>query len=82
MARHRGVPVDTSARALTGGPGKLCQVFGMTKEHYDGLSLISRRSPLQILDDGEHPQGIEVTPRIGISKAVDRPLRFVAKDLE
>jgi DNA-3-methyladenine glycosylase len=32
---------------------------------------------LQIADDGSHPDEIEITPRIGIRKAADRPLRFL-----
>jgi 3-methyladenine DNA glycosylase Mpg len=32
---------------------------------------------LQIADDGTRPNEIEITPRIGLRKAVDRPLRFL-----
>jgi DNA-3-methyladenine glycosylase len=35
-------------------------------------------SILQILDDGFRPEIVEVTPRIGIRKAADLPLRFLA----
>ena len=80
MARNRGVGMGAGAKMLTGGPGKLCEAFGITREHFNGLDLTSNQSPLQLLDDGVRPQSIEVTPRIGISKAVDRPLRFLLSE--
>ena len=80
MARLRGVPATANAKLLTGGPGKLCQAFGITRKGQNGLDVTSRTSPLQVLDDGFRPQAIQVTPRIGISKAADRPLRFVVSE--
>ncbi len=59
---------------LCAGPGRLCQAMGVTRA-IDGSSL--RRPPIWIATDGAIPPGIQVTPRIGISKAADWPLRFV-----
>ena len=61
---------------LTDGPGKLCQALGVTGEH-DGVNLLGRG--VLSLRAGEPPPMIEQTPRIGISKAADRPWRFVAR---
>jgi hypothetical protein len=43
----------------------------------NGLDVTQADSQLQVLDDGSRPGSILVTPRIGISKAMDMPLRFV-----
>jgi len=66
-------------RDLTNGPGKLCAALGITGEG-NGLSLsapplmICRGAPVSDAD-------VEVTPRIGITRAADWPLRwFVAND--
>ncbi len=77
IARLRRLPKNASAKALTGGPGRLCEAFAITKLKHSGLDLTSPDSPLQIADDGHPPAKIEVTKRIGISKAVDEPLRFL-----
>ena len=66
-------------RDLTNGPGKLGQAFAITRE-CDGL----RPGPdavLQLLQGAHTParRDILVTPRIGISRAVDWPLRFVLR---
>ena len=60
---------------LTDGPGKLCQALGIDGGH-DGSSVFD--GPVRLLV-GALPAGAEVrtTPRIGISKAVDLPWRFV-----
>lgn len=59
---------------LTDGPGKLCQALGV-EGSLSGTSVGAtiRLAPGSSLD-GER---IESTPRIGITKAVDRPWRFV-----
>jgi DNA-3-methyladenine glycosylase len=77
MARLRGLPDGASPRLLTSGPGRLCQALGIVRDGINGLDLTSRRSPLQICDDGYVPEGVTITPRIGISKASERPLRFL-----
>jgi DNA-3-methyladenine glycosylase len=60
---------------LTDGPGKLCQALGVTGEH-DGTSTLD--GPV-LLIPGELPAGARIvaTPRIGISKAVEEPWRYV-----
>ena len=60
---------------LTDGPGKLCQALGITGDH-DGTSVLD--GPVRLSPAGRTQVRVEATPRIGISKAVDRPWRFVA----
>ncbi len=78
MARLRGLSSPVKPRLLCSGPGRLCQALGITRAEHNGLDVTRADSPLQVLDDGFRPASILVTPRIGISKAVDMPLRFVA----
>ncbi len=62
---------------LADGPGKLAQALGVTKELVDGTSLLGG-GPLTL---GERPADLNgtvlATPRVGITKAADRPWRFV-----
>ena len=71
MRERRGVQAD---RQLCSGPGKLCQALGITRDQ-DGLPM--RRSGATVVSAGEPPLAVVVTPRIGITKAADWPLRFV-----
>jgi len=72
MRRRRG---GVAERQLANGPGKLCQALGITRS-LDGT--LMRQSAVLVEPAGAAPGGeILVTPRIGISKAVDWPLRFV-----
>ena len=59
-------------RLLCAGPGRLCRALGITREH-DGLPLDV--SPFELLARAENPD-IAVGPRVGITKAVDRPWRY------
>jgi DNA-3-methyladenine glycosylase len=77
MARLRKLPANAKPRLLTSGPGRLCQALGITRATHNGIDVTSRKSELQFEDDGYRPKKIVATPRIGISKAVDLPLRFV-----
>jgi DNA-3-methyladenine glycosylase len=77
MARLRGVPEASGASRISGGPGRLCQALGITRELDNGVDLTRRNSALQVVDDGYHVSRIDVTPRIGIRKAADLPLRFL-----
>lgn len=62
---------------LTSGPGRLCEAFAITRARDNGGDLTSPASPLWIGNDGFRRQRILVTPRIGITKAADKPLRYV-----
>jgi DNA-3-methyladenine glycosylase len=79
MARARKValhgPRDLSR--LTSGPGRMAEAFGITRERDNGRDLTSPDSGLWIGDDGFRARNIQITPRIGISKAADRPLRYI-----
>jgi DNA-3-methyladenine glycosylase len=67
-------------RALTSGPGRLCQALGITRAADNGLDLLDARSALQVRDDGFRAGRVRVTARIGIRHAADLPLRFCLED--
>jgi DNA-3-methyladenine glycosylase len=81
MAEARGVAVrgPRDLPKLTSGPGRLAQAFGITRARDNGCDLTSRRSRsgLWIGDAKFRPGRVLVTPRIGITKAVERPLRYL-----
>jgi DNA-3-methyladenine glycosylase len=84
MAKARGVaaprpipPGPRAVAALTSGPGRLCQAFGVTRMRDNGADFTSAESDLQIQDDGFLARDVLVTPRIGISKEAARPARYV-----
>ena len=81
MARARDIAVDTPRDLirLTSGPGRLAQAFGITRARDNGCDLTSPSSGLWIARDGFRSKGFEITPRIGITKAVDQPLRYTLK---
>lgn len=70
-ARRRGRSDD-----LANGPGKLTEALGIEGAH-DGTYLLDPGSEIR-LEVGERPELVMATPRIGISKAAERPWRFVA----
>lgn len=75
MRERRGVAKD---RDLTNGPGKLCQAMDISGEH-NGLSL--SKSALTFHPGAPLPdEKIAVTPRIGITKAADWPLRWIVRE--
>jgi DNA-3-methyladenine glycosylase len=72
VVRERRGQVDDAL--LANGPGKLTQALGITRE-LDGALML--RSPVRVyFPERKIPIPVEVTPRIGITKAVDWPLRF------
>jgi len=82
MALARGLelpasPRTTQLRLLSSGPGRMSEALGITRVRDNGKDLTSRRSDLWFADDGYRPVRIAATPRIGIKKAVEQPLRFV-----
>ncbi|HSY99259.1 MAG TPA: DNA-3-methyladenine glycosylase [Terriglobales bacterium] len=79
MAQARGLSVARTRdlRQLTSGPGRLAEAFGITRERDNGKDLTSARSDLFIADDGYRVRRVLTTPRIGITKAAERPLRYL-----
>jgi DNA-3-methyladenine glycosylase len=79
MARARKIEVrgPRDLIRLTSGPGRLAEAFGITRARDNGVDLTSSSSSLWIGDDGFRARNIQITPRIGISKAADRPLRYL-----
>lgn len=75
MARRRGL----STPALLGsGPGRLCQALGITRGRLDGQMMGD--SEARVHSALELPgEEIITTPRIGITKAADWPLRFLVR---
>ena len=59
--------------ALARGPGNLCSAVGITMDD-NGIDLFDPKSPVR-LTLGEDHAGIS-GPRVGVSKAADRPWRF------
>jgi len=80
MARNRGLAGERSKRGkrlLTTGPGRLCEAMKITRARDNDVDMTSPGSGVWIGDDGYHPPRVAVTRRIGISKAAERPLRYV-----
>jgi DNA-3-methyladenine glycosylase len=82
MARARDLAdVDLHSprnlRLLASGPGKLCEALGITRERDNDKDMVSPRSDLQVMDDHYKVGKIAVTPRVGITKSAEMPLRYV-----
>lgn len=72
MRLRRGPGAD---RRLCSGPGKLCQALGISRG-VDGEAM--RGSELRVVGEtNAAPTAFAVTPRVGISRAADWPLRFL-----
>ncbi len=61
---------------LADGPGKLAQALGVTRDEVDGTSMLGG-GPLTLGGPMPVDGTVLATPRIGISKATDRPWRYV-----
>jgi DNA-3-methyladenine glycosylase len=79
MARARDLSLDEAKdlRKLTSGPGRLAEALGITCERDNGKDLTSPKSDLWIAEDGFRTGEIRKTPRIGITKAAELPLRYI-----
>jgi DNA-3-methyladenine glycosylase len=68
-------PKARTDRDLASGPGKLTRALGITREH-TGRDMT--RGDLVVLARAGAPRfEITVTPRVGITKCADLPLRFL-----
>jgi DNA-3-methyladenine glycosylase len=77
-ARMRALRGGRQGRELANGPGKLAQAFAIELAHDGGDAL---RGPLRLeRERGARAPAISVGPRIGLSKAVELPYRFFARD--
>jgi DNA-3-methyladenine glycosylase len=74
MERNRGI---NRARDLARGPGRLCAALGIDRG-LDGIDLC-RTGPLWLGSDGQAPDEIGQSKRIGITRAADSPLRFYVR---
>jgi DNA-3-methyladenine glycosylase len=69
MQKRRGME---DVRLLCAGPGRLCEALGVTRAH-DGLAL--DRRPFRLIARREAVP-LAIGPRIGITKAADKPWRY------
>jgi DNA-3-methyladenine glycosylase len=67
-------PVD-DLLSLTSGPGKLTQALKITSD-LNGIDMTDSVSELYV-ESGKKPDHILATPRIGITRAIDKEWRFV-----
>lgn len=75
---NRSLLTGKEIHNLTNGPGKICQAFSISKEHY-GIDLTG--DIIYLLDQPKiKPELIIASKRIGIKKSVDLPWRFYIKD--
>jgi DNA-3-methyladenine glycosylase len=73
MRRRRGL---SDVRLLCSGPGRLCQALGITRAD-NGLML--DEPPFELLARSGEVE-IVAGPRIGLTKAVEKPWRYGLKD--
>lgn len=67
-------------RLLASGPGKLCEALGITRSRDNDKDMVSPRCDLQVTDDGYKVGEVAITPRIGITKSAELPLRYLIAD--
>jgi DNA-3-methyladenine glycosylase len=73
MRRRRGI---SDVRLLCSGPGRLCEALGVTDKH-NGFAL---DAPPFALFARTGKVEVVTGPRIGITKAIERPWRYGEKD--
>lgn len=81
MAKSRGLVLEEGLsparlRLVASGPGRLCQAFGITREQDNGKDLTDQSNDLYVIADDHVAPRIVTTPRVGITKAAELPLRF------
>ena len=82
MAEARGLAdLDFTSprdlRKLASGPGKLCEALGITRPRDNAKDMVFPKSDLQVASDDFRVDKVAVTPRIGITKSAELPLRYV-----
>jgi len=83
MAEARGIEAKetdrkkiSSLKKISSGPGRMTEALKITRARDNGKSLVSPRSDLRIVEDGYRVRRVTVTPRIGIVKSAEEPLRY------
>jgi DNA-3-methyladenine glycosylase len=74
MARNRG---GVRLQDLARGPGRLCAALAIDRA-LDGIDLC-REGPLWLGEASQVPADIGISPRIGITKAAERMLRYYVR---
>ncbi len=84
MAEARGIEVAKGMdhtkipflKKVSSGPGRMAEALEITRDRDNAKSLVSARSDLRVADDGYRVRRVVVTPRIGIVKSAEQPLRY------
>ena len=76
-ARRIRLAKESDLKKISSGPGRLCEAFAITRERDNGKNLASSKSDLRLAEDGYRVRRVVVTPRIGITKSTNEPLRYV-----
>jgi DNA-3-methyladenine glycosylase len=76
VAKETGVRKISFLKKISSGPGRLSEALEITRARDNGKNLVSPRSDLRISDDGYRVRRITVTPRVGIVKSAEQPLRY------
>lgn len=83
MSRYRHLELPPEPRlkqlkALASGPGRMTQALAVSRARDNGKDMTNpKESDLWLADDGWKPERLAITPRVGITKAMDEPLRFL-----
>jgi DNA-3-methyladenine glycosylase len=85
MAEARGIEISKTTdltqisflKKISSGPGRMSEALQVTRARDNGKSLVSPRSDLRIVDDGYRVHRVVITPRIGIVKSAEQPLRYI-----
>jgi DNA-3-methyladenine glycosylase len=76
LAKEINLRKISSLKKLSSGPGRMAEALEITRERDNGKSLVSARSDLRLADDGYRVRRVAITPRIGIVKSAEQPLRY------
>lgn len=79
MRKNRRLPAKYKPSLLTGGPGKLTQALGIDLSH-NGLTFHQKNFKIVDLKRDLREEEIGVSPRIGITKSAELPLRFFIRE--
>lgn len=73
----RGLRSIEPSNILLDGPGKICRAMNITRQH-NGIDLVTHKH--FYIEEGQQLQDFVATPRIGITKGLDKLWRFVLKN--